>query len=53
MTIDLSYPHAVTLTMPPAQADVGGCLLRLLLDGPSGLVVGDLIWPNVPAPDQL
>ncbi|MFF2832288.1 hypothetical protein ACFVSK_11050 [Cellulosimicrobium cellulans] len=53
MTIDLSHPHAVTVTMPPARADVEGSLLRLLADGPSGLVVGDLIWPNVPAPDQL
>lgn len=53
MTIDLSHPHAVAVTLPPARADVEGSLLRLLADGPSGLVVGDLIWPNVPAPDQL
>ncbi|MDF2826789.1 MAG: hypothetical protein K0R01_72 [Mycobacterium sp.] len=53
MTIDLTHPHTVTVTMPPARADVEGSLLRLLADGPSGLVVGDLIWPNVPASDQL
>ena len=52
MTIDLSHPHTVTVTMPPARADVEGSLLRLLADGSSGLVVGDLIWPNVPALDQ-
>ncbi|MBN0042244.1 hypothetical protein JN535_19000 [Cellulosimicrobium cellulans] len=52
MTIDLSHPHTVTVTMPPARADAEGSLLRLLADGPSGLVVGDLIWPNVPALDQ-
>jgi len=53
MTIDLTYPHTVTVTMPPARADVEGSLLRLLADGPSGLVVGDLIWPNDPAPEHL
>ncbi|WP_264032398.1 hypothetical protein [Cellulosimicrobium sp. SH8] len=52
MTIDLTHPHTVTVTMSPAR-DVEGSLLRLLADRPSGLVVGDLIWPNVPAPDQL
>jgi len=53
MTIELPHPHTVTVTMPPARADAEGRLLRLLTDGSSGLVVGDLIWPNVPAPDQL
>jgi len=52
MTIDLTYPHTVTVTMPAAR-DVEGSLLRLLADGPSGLVVGDLIWPNGPAPEHL
>ena len=52
MTIDFTHPHTVTVTMPAARADVEGSLLRLLADRPSGLVVGDLIWPNVPAPDQ-
>lgn len=52
MTIDLSYPHTVTVTVPPARADVEGSFLRLLADGPGGLVVGDLIWPNASAPDQ-
>ncbi len=53
MTIDLTHPHTVTVTMPPARADVEGTLFGFLADGPTGLVMGDLIWPNAPAPDQL
>ncbi|MBD5788359.1 hypothetical protein IF650_19540 [Cellulosimicrobium terreum] len=52
MTIDLTHPHMVQVTIAPASPGVEGSLLSLVMDGHSRPVVGDLIWPNTPAGDQ-